>query len=274
MSQKRYAVLSLSGGMDSTSLLLRLLANDYHVTAISFDYGQKHKIELQKAAQVVKLLQEKGLAVTHQQIEINGLSELLHSALISGGENVPEGHYHEDNMRLTVVPNRNKIFSSIIQASALSIAQAKKTSAIIAMGVHGGDHQVYPDCRQEFRDKDYAAFLAGNWDAEDVTYYLPYITVDKASVLQDGLNACKELGLEFNKVYQHTFTSYIPVEHDGVVYSDYKSASSIGRIEAFLTIGQVDPIAYADENGPVDWDTVKAHAQSVIEEYQAEADVD
>ncbi|WP_395947013.1 7-cyano-7-deazaguanine synthase [Caedibacter taeniospiralis] len=267
MEKKKYAVLSLSGGMDSSSLMLRLLADEYDVMAISFDYGQKHRVELEKATSLTDYLKKKGCKIRHHIIKIDGLSVLLHSALISGGEEVPLGHYHESNMRLTVVPNRNKIFSSIIQAAALSIAEAQKTAVIIAMGVHGGDHATYPDCREVFRDKDYEAFLAGNWDAEKVTYHLPYINASKTAVLRDGINACEELNLNYEEIYKMTFTSYIPVEYDHMIYSDYKSASSIGRIEAFLALGLKDPAAYADESGPVNWQTVKSYAKKVISEF-------
>ncbi len=118
----KQAVLSLSGGMDSSTLLLHLLANGYEVTALSFDYGQKHKVELIRAKELVEYLNNEGHNIKHQVIKIDGLSKLLNSTLVEGGADVPEGHYAEENMKDTVVPNRNKIFSSIIQAAALSIA--------------------------------------------------------------------------------------------------------------------------------------------------------
>ena len=151
---KKQAVLSLSGGMDSSSLLLHLLANDYDVTALSFDYGQKHRVELERAKQLVGYLNVNGKKINYQVIKLDGLSQLLNSALVTGGEEVPEGHYAEENMKATVVPNRNKIFSSITQAIALSIATEKKEECSIALGIHAGDHAIYPDCRQEFRDAD------------------------------------------------------------------------------------------------------------------------
>ena len=122
MSSTKKAVLSLSGGMDSSTLLLHLLANGYEVTALGFDYGQKHRVELERAKSLVTYLQENGQSVTHQIIKLDGLQNLLHSALVTGGNDVPEGHYEQDNMKETVVPNRNKIFASLIQAAALSIA--------------------------------------------------------------------------------------------------------------------------------------------------------
>ena len=219
------AVLSLSGGMDSSSLLLHLLANGYEVTALGFDYGQKHKVELERAASLVKYINsycvvddnpktaEYPYFVKHQIIKLDGLSQLLNSALVTGGEEVPEGHYAEENMKATVVPNRNKIFSSIIQAVALSIAEQKDTECAIAMGIHAGDHAIYPDCRQEFRDADFEAFKIGNWDSDLVTVTTPYLEVNKFDILEDGQKSCDILGLDFNEVYKRTNTSYKPMLH-------------------------------------------------------------
>ena len=119
---KKQAVLSLSGGMDSSTVLLHLLAEGYEVTALSFDYGQKHNVELERAAELIQYLAENGYPVKYQRITLQGLVSLLNSNLVQGGDDVPEGHYEEENMKDTVVPNRNKMFSSIIQAAALSIA--------------------------------------------------------------------------------------------------------------------------------------------------------
>ena len=88
-------------------------------------------------------------------------------------------------MKATVVPNRNKIFSSITQAIALSIANETQEETSIALGIHAGDHAIYPDCRQEFRDADDAAFRTGNWDAERVSYWTPYLEGDKFTILED-----------------------------------------------------------------------------------------
>jgi 7-cyano-7-deazaguanine synthase len=279
---KKQAVLSLSGGMDSSTLLLHLLANGYEVTALSFDYGQKHSIELERAQELVKYLnaeqdyqlsyiEPKFNKIKYQIIKLDGLSQLLNSALVTGGAEVPEGHYAEENMRSTVVPNRNKIFSSIIQAVALSVAEQKNTTCAIALGVHSGDHAVYPDCRQEFRDIDYQAFVAGNWGAEKVQYCTPYLDGDKFSILEDGLKCCETLGLDFDEVYKRTNTSYKPIYINldggmgyGEWFSDYKSASSVERVEAFLKLGRKDPVAYADETGPVTWEQVVEHVKQVL----------
>jgi len=262
---KKYAVLSLSGGMDSSTLLLHLLARGYEVTALSFDYGQKHRVELERATELVSYINSTLYDMTpikHQIIRIDGLSQLLNSTLVEGGAEVPEGHYAGENMKETVVENRNKIFSSIIQAVALSVANKNEVDCIIAMGIHAGDHAIYPDCRQEFRDADFEAFKLGNWGSERVCYYTPYLEGDKFSILQDGEKCCEQLGLDFNEVYKRTNTSYKPYPTGN---SDYKSASSVERIEAFINLGRPDPVIYEDETGVVSWETVVKHVETILE---------
>lgn len=283
MSKKQNVVVSLSGGMDSSTLLLRCLKEYQNVTAISFDYGQKHRVELERAQSLVDYINREMIAGTeiyYKQIQLNGLVDLLDSALVTGGEEVPEGHYAEDNMKSTVVPNRNKIFASITQAVALSVANRTGERCDIALGIHAGDHAIYPDCRQEFRDADDAAFRIGNWDADRVGYFTPYLEGDKFTILQDGEVLCKELGLDFDEVYSRTNTSYKPIFIEyapassrveealrtkfGEWYSDYKSASSVERVEAFIKLGRPDPAPYADETGPVIWKHVVAEVTKVL----------
>jgi 7-cyano-7-deazaguanine synthase len=286
MSKKQNVVLSLSGGMDSSTLLLRCLKEYQNVVCISFDYGQKHRVELERAQSLVDYIRVENAKRTdklstplkYRQIQLNGLVDLLDSALVTGGEDVPEGHYAEDNMKATVVPNRNKIFASITQAVALSVAQRTGGTCDIALGIHAGDHAIYPDCRQEFRDADDHAFRLGNWDAEKVEYFTPYLEGDKFTILQDGEILCEELGLDFDEVYSRTNTSYKPImilqrtetgSPYNKWYSDYKSASSVERIEAFIKLGRPDPVEYADlENGPVSWEVAKSHVEKVLLDHQ------
>jgi 7-cyano-7-deazaguanine synthase len=314
----KQAVLSLSGGLDSSTLLLHLLANGYEVCALSFDYGQKHRVELERAKELVDYINQNLIKVSfkdetklkddllslhgidsnefnaminevkqtnrrvnYQVIKLDGLSQLLNSALVTGGAEVPEGHYAEENMKATVVPNRNKIFSSIIQAVALSIAESKNCNVEIAMGIHAGDHAIYPDCRQEFRDIDYDAFKAGNWGAEKVAYYTPYLLNNKFEILKDGEKCCDKLGLNFDEVYKCTNTSYKPMQHDVFYenehgetlrstewFSDYKSASSVERVEAFLKLDRKDPVQYADEYGPVAWEYVVEYVKQILDAHE------
>ena len=274
-TNKKQAVLSLSGGMDSSTVLLYLLGKGYEVTALSFDYGQKHNVELERASELIEYLNRNGYPVKYQRITLQGLVSLLNSNLVKGGDDVPEGHYEEDNMKDTVVPNRNKMFSSIIQAVALSVANAKNCDVDIAMGIHAGDHAIYPDCRQEFRDADYEAFKQGNWDADKVKYITPYLYDDKFGILENGLFWCEELDLDFDEVYKRTHTSYKPIKHyhrpetnAWKWYSDYKSASSVERIEAFIKLGRPDPAEYADETGPVDYKVAEKHVKQLLENYE------
>jgi 7-cyano-7-deazaguanine synthase len=279
---KKQAVLSLSGGMDSSTLLLHLLAEDYQVTALGFDYGQKHKVELERAKSLVKYINDvmfetkRDNFVKHQIIKLDGLSQLLNSALVEGGKDVPEGHYEQDNMKETVVPNRNKIFSSLIQAVALSIATTgDKKEVKIALGIHAGDHAIYPDCRQEFRDADMEAFKLGNWDSELVSFYTPYLDTDKFGILQDGLAACNKLGLDFDEVYKRTNTSYKPIKLSNDVWlSDYKSAASVERVEAFIKLGRPDPVQYGEvvEGSGirvVKWTEVRAAVKEVLDAHKS-----
>ena len=259
-------VVSLSGGMDSSTLLLRAIdeVGAENVTAISMNYGQKHVCELERAQQLVDYLAKNGHNITYQVIKLDGIADLLSSALVSGGDDVPEGHYAEDNMKQTVVPNRNKIFASIVQAVALSVVKDTDEETAIALGIHAGDHAIYPDCRQEFRDADDAAFRMGNWDADKVNYFTPYLQGDKFDILEDGIVLCEKLGIDFDSVYERTNTSYKPIFMNGVWYSDYKSSSSVERIEAFIKLGRKDPVAYADENGPVAYSVAQQHAKEVL----------
>ena len=258
-------VISLSGGMDSSTLLLRCLKEYDNVTAISFDYGQKHKVELERAQSLVEYLNEKGFGIKYQVIKLDGLVNLLNSALTEGGADVPEGHYEEDNMKATVVPNRNKIFASLVQAVALSEAMANGNNTDIALGIHAGDHAVYPDCRQEFRDADDKAFREGNWDADQVGYFTPYLLGDKFDILKDGEVLVEQLGLSFDEVYKRTNTSYKPYPSGN---SDYKSASSVERIEAFIKLGRPDPVQYEDESGEVDYEVAKASVLNVLNTHE------
>jgi 7-cyano-7-deazaguanine synthase len=285
----RHCVVSLSGGMDSSTLLLRALSEFDTVTAVSFDYGQKHRVELERAQSLVDYLNSNcdesdcygGCKVNYRVIKLDGLVDLLNSALVTGGDEVPEGHYAEENMKATVVPNRNKIFSSITQAIALSIANEKEEECSIALGIHAGDHDIYPDCRQEFRDADDHAFRVGNWDSDRVSYWTPYLEGDKFTILEDGLVLCEKLGVDFDEVYKRTNTSYKPIQYMVETYmvetipdqtelkwfSDYKSASSVERVEAFIKLGRPDPVEYADETGPVTWEHVVAEVSKVLESH-------
>jgi len=256
---EKRAVMSLSGGMDSTGLLLDLLADGYFVHAISFDYGQKHKIEIEKAKNNIEYLFENGINIEHDIVDLSSIKSLLYSSLTDSTKKIPEGHYEEEQMKSTVVPNRNAIFSSIVYASALSNAKKFDSNVIIALGVHSGDHTIYPDCRPEFYDSLGDAFSIGNWDSDKVSFHLPYLEFDKNYILKQALKSCETLGLDFDKIFSNTLTSYNP---DSQGRSSGKSGADVERILAFHSIGRKDPIEYLKE-----WEEVLNDALKIEKKY-------
>jgi 7-cyano-7-deazaguanine synthase len=257
-SNMKRAVLSLSGGMDSTSLALKLLAEGYELETVSFDYGQRHRLELERAEQLVKYMQEQGYKITYNCIDLRTVGKLLNSNLLSGNGEVPKGHYESDSMKATVVPNRNVIFSAIVYGVALSLANRTGDNVEIALGVHSGDHAIYPDCRQESVDALRHAFSISNWDSEKVTYITPFVDLDKTQVLKEGFDACEKLNAGFYEVMKRTSTSYQPTL-DGK--ADGRTGSDVERVEAFLNLGLVDPIEYK-----FGWDETVKYVQNLIAE--------
>lgn len=259
MMKKPIVVMALSGGMDSTGLMLRLLRGGNQIYALSFNYGQKHSVELIRARANIDYLSKNGYEVNHRIVDISGAMGIFKSALTQDDVDVPEGHYEQSNMKATVVPNRNAIFSSLIYGYALSIALEQNQSVAISLGVHSGDHAIYPDCRPEFYESLHHSFSIGNWDSELVTFDLPYLEHDKAFILNDSLDACKVLGLDFDEVFANTNTSYNPDEKGR---SSGKSGADVERILAFIEIGRKDPVEYVDG-----WDAARDNALKVEQEW-------
>ena len=254
-------VMALSGGMDSTALLLRLLTRGSEVTCISYDYGQKHVIELDRASANVDYICSKGYKVEHIVAALSSAMALFDSTLTDSERPVPEGHYEEEQMKQTVVPNRNAIFSSVLYGYALSVSTKEEVDVSVTLGVHSGDHAIYPDCRPEFYDALMRAFEIGNWGSERITVDLPYVDGDKESILRDAMISCDSLGLDFDTVFSNTNTSYSPDEFGR---SSGKTGADVERILAFHAIGRKDPVEYVD-----DWDTVLEHAIETERQYEA-----
>jgi len=254
------AVISLSGGMDSTGLLMRLLADGYAVDCISYEYGQKHSIEIERAVKNIAYLSDNGINITHTLIDLSSAMGAFDSSLLKGGSEIPEGHYEEVQMKSTVVPNRNAIFASIVYGYALSLSNREQCDVEIALGVHSGDHEIYPDCRPEFYSALEHAFATGNWGSERVSFTLPYINGDKTTILNDARDAIEDLGLDFKTVFANTNTSYNP-DKDG--RSSGVSGADIERILAFHSIGEIDPVEYQDS-----WSVVLQNALLVEKEHK------
>ena len=180
----RRTVCVFSGGMDSTTLLYQLLDAGDEVLAISFDYGQRHRKELEFAARTAARLE-----IEHRITDISAVSGLLQgNALTSGSVAVPHGHYQDESMRVTVVPNRNMIMMAI--AGGYAIARGCDR---LAVAVHAGDHAVYPDCRPEFIRDFEAALSSGNY--EPVAVYAPFTGWTKIDIVRLGL----KLGIDYER---------------------------------------------------------------------------
>jgi len=165
-----------SGGMDSTTLVWSLRSQGHEVSLVSFDYGQRHRRELRSATDVARHLD-----VEHQTIDLTGLRPLLKgSALTDASVDVPHGHYESETMKATVVPNRNAIMTSI----AWGIAVAEDMDAV-ALGIHAGDHAIYPDCRPEFHKAIEVALQLGT-DRLSMKLLAPFIRMTKTDIAKLG----------------------------------------------------------------------------------------
>jgi 7-cyano-7-deazaguanine synthase len=212
----------LSGGIDSTVLLYKALSETKDasdVCALSFDYGQRHKKELMFAAETTK---ERG--IEHKIVDISVIQELLSaSVLTDASQDVPEGHYAQENMKQTVVPNRNAIMLSIAYGYAVNNQSSK-----VYFGAHAGDHFIYPDCRREFVKALDAAFYLGNLGFADIDLSAPFIHLSKAQIVN--------LGIVLQVPFEKTWSCYKGLErpcgHCG---------TCVERTEAFMLNDEKDP---------------------------------
>ncbi|MFC4257514.1 7-cyano-7-deazaguanine synthase QueC [Marinobacter lacisalsi] len=216
-------VVIYSGGMDSFTLLHRALAEGHRVHALSFDYGQRHVRELEAAASVCG-----ELGVPHKVLDIRSLQAVMAGSALTGGSAVPEGHYEEDSMKSTVVPNRNMILLSLATGYAVTVE-----ADAVWFGAHGGDHAIYPDCRPEFVEKMDAVCRVANY--EPVAIEAPYIHASKTDILAEGV----AMDLD----YSQTWTCY-----NGRQKACGVCGSCVERLEAFAANGLTDPIPYEARN--------------------------
>jgi 7-cyano-7-deazaguanine synthase len=212
-----------SGGLDSISLAYKMGANRKLIGLISFDYGQRHVKELEFAA-----LCARRLDVPHDIIDISNVGKHLTGSALTDDVKVPDGHYAEETMKATVVPNRNAIMLSI----AFGLAAARRADAV-AIAVHGGDHFIYPDCRPGF----ISAFEAMQQHAlegyADVRLIAPYVNATKADIVADG---AKHL-----TPFEETWSCYKGGDlHCG------RCGTCVERREAFHLAGVEDPTVYDD----------------------------
>lgn len=213
-----------SGGIDSATLAYKVAAERRLDRLISFDYGQRHRREIEHAARIAA-----ALGTRHDVVDITALGKFLtSSSLIAGGDAVPDGHYAQDNMKSTVVPNRNAIMLSI----AFGIAAGAKADAV-GIAVHGGDHFIYPDCRPGFIEAFRVMQDRALEDLWRVELYSPFLTTDKAGIVAEGAR----LDVPFHL----TWSCYKGGEkHCG------RCGTCVERREAFHLAGVPDPTPYED----------------------------
>jgi 7-cyano-7-deazaguanine synthase len=222
--QAMHAVVIVSGGMDSVTLAFLLAQEGYELTVLCFDYGQRHKQELVCAQSNAKRLG----AITHlvDLATVGGL--LAGSALTDDAVAVPEGHYTDESMRATVVPNRNAIFLSI--ATGVAVAQGAEA---VAFGAHAGDHPIYPDCRPSFVEAFTTMALLANegFVADRFRVLAPFINKTKAEIVR--------IGVRLGVPYEDTWSCYQGGElHCG------RCGTCVERKEAFVIAGVPDPTVY------------------------------
>lgn len=210
-------VCVLSGGMDSVTLAHFLASVRGEVAAISFNYGQRHRKELESAMATAQML-----GISHKVIDITFLQELVSNSALTGDIDVPEGHYEDETMKLTVVPNRNAIMANIAIGYAVNIGFDE-----VALGVHAGDHAIYPDCRPEFIQALDAMAKIANY--KPISVYAPFLGMDKGDICRLGV----KLGVD----YSLSWTCY-----KGLEKPCGKCGSCQERAEAFAKAGVVDPL--------------------------------
>ena len=216
-------IVICSGGLDSVSLA-HMVASEHQLTRlVSFDYGQRHRKELDFAALCAKRLE-----VPHDIIDLRAIVAALTGSALTDDIDVPDGHYAEESMRVTVVPNRNAIMLTV----AFGVAAARGDQ-VVAAAVHGGDHFIYPDCRPAFTE----AFAAMQKLALDgyanVSLYTPFVHQTKADIVTAGTR--------HNTPFAETWSCY----KGGALHCG-RCGTCVERREAFNLAGVTDPTIYED----------------------------
>ena len=211
-------VLILSGGVDSTTLLYKMLSDGYEVTALTFNYAQRHKKEIDCAQAIAERLH-----IRHKIVDLRTLASLLGDSALLGGKDVPSCHYTEDAAKKTVVPNRNMIMLSV----AAGYAEAHEIPEVF-YAAHKNDSTIYPDCRPEFVQALRPAIrLATAW--HPVELQAPFVDMSKAEIVR--------MGLALEVPYELTWSCY-----QGAERPCRTCPTCIERVEAFALNGRQDPL--------------------------------
>lgn len=220
-------VAIVSGGMDSVTLAYWLAERGDRLHLLSFDYGQRHGSRELDCAR----LAAKRLHAAHDVIDLSAIRNLIGSSSLTSDQAVPDGHYAEQTMKATVVPNRNMMMLAL--ASSVAVSEGARS---VATGVHGGDHFIYPDCRPEFIQACSAAVLVGNTGFTAPGFRgieAPFVTHDKEWIAREG----DMLGVP----WADTWSCY----KGGDVHCG-RCGTCVERQEAFALAGVEDPTDYVD----------------------------
>lgn len=239
MMKPRKTVLIYSGGLDSTVLLYSLLMRGDEVTALSVDYGQRHRKELD-CAKAICLLRN----VKHLTADLRGITHLLGgSSQTDPTVPVPYGHYAEDNMKATVVPNRNMIMLAVAAATAIS-----HKADWVAYAAHAGDHAIYPDCRPPFIKAMNS--VLGLCDFQPIHLLTPFDNMTKKQIV--------ELGILYSVPFEKTWSCY-----QGGEYPCGRCGTCQERVMAFHLANAVDPLDYGRP-----WVDVVLEAEAIEEAHK------
>lgn len=212
-----------SGGLDSVSLAHIIAAQHSLSRIVSFDYGQRHRKELDFAARAAERL-----GVPFHLIDLRAIGAALTGSALTDDIDVPDGHYAQETMRITVVPNRNAIMLTV--AFGVAVAQGDEA---VATAVHGGDHFIYPDCRPAFIGAFAQMQKAALDGYADVALHAPFLHETKADIVAAGARA--------GTPFAQTWSCYKGGEiHCG------RCGTCVERREAFHLADVCDPTAYAD----------------------------
>lgn len=220
-------VVILSGGLDSAVLMYNLLGDGHVVKALSFDYGQRHVRELAHASVIADLM-----SVEHKVINLVAVRDVMGgSSQTDQTIDVPDGHYTDESMRVTVVPNRNMIMLAVAAAWAMSTG-----SDHVAFAAHGGDHAIYPDCRREFVDAMTTAIQRVTAEMyPPINVIAPYLYMSKADVVK--------IGAKLDVPFHRTWSCY----KGGAVHCG-SCGTCVERMQAFIEAGVHDPTTYEPGN--------------------------
>ncbi len=216
------SLVLLSGGLDSGCLLSEVVENNKNVETISFKYGSKHnKKELEAAKRISDFYKIKNTV-----IDLSFMQQLFVSNLFKEQGEIPLGHYNDESMKDTVVPFRNPIFLSIASGYALS-----NNFDVLYIGIHRGDHFIYPDCRPEFYD--IFRKLIVQCSENSLKLSCPFINVDKSEIVKRGISS----GFPFS-------LSYTCYKGDNAHCGECGSCRE--RLEAFSLNNKIDEVKYVD----------------------------